>query len=233
MQIFVSTDKMAGLIDSNYNLLPIINRLGVRLGLKDRTIDEVCASNGINTEFFLAIVNTYSNGNFFPQQELLSFSPLQIVDYLRKTHHYYISYELPKIEGLLNQMLTGCENDCPSLKLIHEFFIKYRQELISHIADEEDRVFPYIIKLVEKGIHEPKGYSILNFEKEHTNVDEKLSDLRNLIVKYVEPKYNDNFCNEFLIALDRFETDIKDHARIEDKILVPMILKIEANLPHA
>ncbi len=229
MQIFASTDKLAGLIESNYNLLPIINRLGVRLGLKDRTIDEVCASNGINAEFFLAIVNTYNNGSYFPQQELLSFSPLQIVDYLRKTHHYYISYELPKIEGLLNQMLTGCENDCPSLKLIHEFFIKYRQELICHIADEEDRVFPYIIKLVEKGIHEPKGYSILNFEKEHTNVDEKLGDLRNLIIKYIEPKYNDNFCNEFLIALDRFETDIKDHARIEDKILVPMILKVEAS----
>lgn len=224
---------MASIVHSNYNVLPIINRLGVRLGLKDKTVAEVCESNGINSSFFLAIVNTYANSDYFPQQELLSFSPLQIVDYLRKTHHYYISYELPKIEGLLNQMLTGYENDCPSLKLIHEFFIKYRQELISHIAEEEDRVFPYIIKLVEKGIHEPKGYSILNFEKEHTNVDEKLSDLRNLIVKYVEPKYNDNYCNEFLIALDRFETDIKDHARIEDKILVPMILKIEANLPHA
>lgn len=223
---------MAGLIESNYNLLPIINRLGVRLGLKDRTIGEVCNSIRINATFFLAIVNTYNNRNYFPQQELLSFSPLQIVDYLRKTHHYYISYELPKIEGLLNQMLTGSENDCPSLKLIHEFFIKYRQELVSHIADEEDRVFPYIVNLVEKGIHEPKGYSILNFEKEHTNVDEKLSDLQNLIVKYVEPKYNDNFCNEFLIALDRFETDIKDHARIEDKILVPMILKVEASQPN-
>ncbi len=229
MKIFTTTDKMTGLIESNYNLLPIINRLGVRLGLKDRTIGEVCNSIGINATFFLAIVNTYNNRNYFPQQELLSFSPLQIVDYLRKTHHYYISYELPKIEGLLNQMLTGSQNDCPSLKLIHEFFIKYRQELVSHIADEEDRVFPYIVNLVEKGIHEPKGYSILNFEKEHTNVDEKLSDLQNLIVKYVEPKYNDNLCNEFLIALDRFETDIKDHARIEDKILVPMILKVEAS----
>jgi len=224
---------MAGLVESNYNLLPIINRLGVQLGLKDRTVFEVCDSNRINVSFFLAIVNTYNNGSYFPQQELLSFSPLQIVDYLRKTHHYYISYELPKIERLLTQMLAGCENDCPSLKLIHEFFMKYRQELISHIADEEDRVFPYIVKLVEKGIHEPKGYSILNFEKEHTNVDEKLSDLRNLIVKYVEPKYNDNYCNEFLIALGRFETDIKDHARIEDKILVPMILKVEASQPHA
>lgn len=229
MKIFTTTDKMTGLIESNYTLLPIINRLGVRLGLKDRTIGEVCNSIGINATFFLAIVNTYNNRNYFPQQELLSFSPLQIVDYLRKTHHYYISYELPKIEGLLNQMLTGSQNDCPSLKLIHEFFIKYRQELVSHIADEEDRVFPYIVNLVEKGIHEPKGYSILNFEKEHTNVDEKLSDLQNLIVKYVEPKYNDNLCNEFLIALDRFETDIKDHARIEDKILVPMILKVEAS----
>lgn len=233
MTIFTAAHRMSSLIESNYCLLPIINRLGVRLGLKDKTVGEVCDSNGINASFFLAIVNTYNNGNYFPQQELLSFSPLQIVDYLRKTHHYYVSYELPKIEGLLNQMLTGCENDCPSLKLIHEFFIKYRQELISHIADEEDRVFPYIINLVEKGTLEPKGYSILNFEKEHTNVDEKLSDLRNLIVKYIEPNYNDNLCNEFLIALDRFETDIKDHARIEDKILVPMVLKVEAGLPHA
>jgi regulator of cell morphogenesis and NO signaling len=233
MRIFVSTDKMASLIESNYSLLPIVNRLGVRLGLKDKTVEEVCAANGINASFFLAIVNTYINGNYFPQQELLSFSPIQIVDYLRKTHHFFLSYELPKIEGLLNQMLTGCENDCPSLKLIHEFFAMYQQELIAHIADEEERVFPYVINLFEMGSHMPSGYSILKFEKEHSNVDEKLSDLRNLIVKYVEPKYNDNYCNEFLIALDRFETDIKDHARIEDKILVPMVLKIEESHPNA
>ncbi len=233
MKIFTSTDKMASIVHSNYNVLPIINRLGVRLGLKDKTVADVCESNRINASFFLAIVNTYINSDYFPEEELQSFPPVLIVDYLQKTHLYYINYELQKIEGLLTQMLSDCEGECGSLKLIHDFFRKYQVELINHIADEENRVFPYVLNLIEKGVQDSRGYSILKFEKEHSNVDEKLSDLRNLIVKYVEPKYNDNFCNEFLIALDRFETDIKDHARIEDKILVPMVLKIENRLKNA
>jgi regulator of cell morphogenesis and NO signaling len=233
MKIFTPADKMASIVHSNYNVLPIINRLGVRLGLKDKTVAEVCESNGINASFFLAIVNTYVNSDYFPEEELQSFPPVLIVDYLQKTHQYYINYELLKIEGLLTQMLSDCEGDCGNLKLIHDFFRNYQVELIYHIADEENRVFPYILKLLESKQREPKGYSILKFEKEHSNVEEKLSDLRNLIVKYIEPKYNDNYCNEFLIALDRFETDIKDHARIEDKILVPMVLKIESQLPNA
>lgn len=233
MKIFTPADKMASIVHSNYNVLPIINRLGVRLGLKDKTVAEVCESNSINASFFLAIVNTYVNSDYFPEEELQSFPPVLIVDYLQKTHQYYINYELLKIEGLLTQMLSDCEGECGNLKLIHDFFRSYQVELINHIADEENRVFPYILKLLESKQREPKGYSILKFEKEHSNVEEKLSDLRNLIVKYVEPKYNDNFCNEFLIALDRFETDIKDHARIEDKILVPMVLKIEESHPNA
>lgn len=233
MKIFAATDKMASIVHSNYNVLPIINRLGVRLGLKDKTVAEVCESNSINTSFFLAIVNTYINSDYFPEEELQSFPPGLIVEYLQKTHKYYINYELLKIEGLLNKMLSDCVGECGNLKLIHDFFRKYQVELTNHISEEENRVFPYVLKLIENKQREPKGYSILRFEKEHSNVDEKLSDLRNLIVKYIEPKYNDSFCNEFLIALDRFETDIKDHARIEDKILVPMVLKIESALNHA
>ena len=62
------------------------------------------------------------------------------------------------------------------------------------------------------------------------NVDIKLNDLKNLIIKYIEPVYNENVCNEFLIAMSDFEKDIKDHARIEDKILVPMVISIEKEL---
>jgi regulator of cell morphogenesis and NO signaling len=73
-------------------------------------------------------------------------------------------------------------------------------------------------------------YNIHSFEKEHSSVDIKLNDLKNLIVKYIEPVYNNNVCNDFLINLYRFEKDIKDHARIEDKILIPQVVELEKQL---
>lgn len=110
--------------------------------------------------------------------------------------------------------------------MVDAFYKKYEQELILHINDEEERVFPYVINLAENG-EKPENYSIQSFEKEHTNVDEKLNDLKNLVIKYIKPEYDENICNEFLITLFRFEKDIKDHARIEDKILLPITLDME------
>jgi regulator of cell morphogenesis and NO signaling len=115
------------------------------------------------------------------------------------------------------------------LQMVNSFYQKYKEELIQHIDNEEDNVFPYIEKLVNN--QKPEGnYSTLSFEEEHTNVDEKLNDLKNLIVKYLEPEYDENICNEFLVTLFRFEKDINDHARIEDVILLLQARAIEKRL---
>jgi regulator of cell morphogenesis and NO signaling len=76
------------------------------------------------------------------------------------------------------------------------------------------------------------NYSIQSFEKEHTNVDEKLFDLKNIIIKYLEPNYAHRICNDFLYELFQFERDLTDHARIEDKILVPKVMRIENELKN-
>lgn len=63
MQLFKSSDKLFGLIESNYNLLPVINRFGIRQGFKDKTIAEVFDEKSIKKEFFLALINTYNNSD--------------------------------------------------------------------------------------------------------------------------------------------------------------------------
>jgi regulator of cell morphogenesis and NO signaling len=98
-----------------------------------------------------------------------------------------------------------------------------------HVNEEELDVFPYVTSLVNNKKVSP-NYRIHAFEKEHANVDIKLNDLKNLIVKYIEPVYDNNICNDFLIHLFHFEKDIKDHARIEDKILIPQVVEVEKQL---
>lgn len=223
---FNKTDKMVHLIQTNYHLLPIFHRFGFRLGCGNKTVEQLCEETDIDADFFLTIVNTFQNKNYFPKERLLSFSPLLIIDYLKKTHQYYKKYSLPKIESILHQLLAGIETN-NNMQMIEKFYLDYKKKLLKHIGDEEETVFPYIEKLVNspKDVSEPPLN--LNFEKEHENVDLEIDDLKNLILKYIAPDYDKLICNELIAEIFRFEKDILDHARMEDIILIPQVRKLQ------
>lgn len=229
MNKFSKEHKIIDLVQSNYHLLPVINRFGINLGNKDKSLEKICADRNINVDFFLVIINTFHNKGYFPETEFKSFPPTLIIDYLQKTHQHYIEYIIPKLDSLLKQLIKSNNTEINQLDVIEQFYLKYKEELLSHIDEEEKTTFPYIIDLIKNKRKNPQ-YNIHTFEKEHTNVDIKLNDLKNLVIKYIEPVYDNNICNEFLITLFRFEKDIKDHARIEDKILVPQVVELEKQL---
>jgi regulator of cell morphogenesis and NO signaling len=238
MNQFTSTDKLASVIHANHFLLPVINRFGIKLGFKDKTVEQVCAEQNIDQNFFLAIVNTYTNPGYFPESALISFSPLLIVNYLRKTHQYYFDYFFPEVERRLEKLLGSCQGNCSDLYLIKSFYEKYKDELSKHLREEDEKVFPYVIAITnavanKTALTEPYSkYSIKKFEQEHNNVDQKIFDLKNIIIKYLEPSYNVNYGNELLFAIFRFERDLLDHARIEDKILSRQVQNLEKLLHH-
>jgi len=240
MEIVTSDWKMADVILANHLLLPVIDRFDIALGFGDTTIKEVCRQNNVDTNFFLAIINTFHNEDYFPQKQLLSFSPLLIINYLKKTHNYYLEYVIPSIEVLLDGFLSGYKGKETDLKIIRRFYREYKQEIFSHINEEERIVFPYVLGLLTGSENPEAGsddagkskYSISDFERGHSNIDEKILDLKNIIIKYLDPAYDTKQCHAFLNALFLFEEDLKDHARIEDKILVPKVREIEKALKN-
>ncbi len=233
MSHFTKEDKLAKLIHANHFLLPVINRFGIRLGFNDNTVQSVCQEKGIDVNFFLTITNTFSNKDYFPESELLSFSPMLIVEYLRKTHQYYFNYLFPEVERRLDRVLSDCKENCQDLQLIKSFYEKYKEELSKHIEEEEETVFPYVMAIIKAYENNSKledrflNYSMKSFEKEHTHVDQKIYDLKNIVIKYLKADYDDNHCNAFLFSIFQFEKDLLDHARIEDKILVAKVKELE------
>ena len=133
---------------------------------------------------------------------------------------------LPKLEKLLHKLIESDSSDSNQLIVIEQFYFKYKSELLLHIKEEEEKVFPLVEKMVNNKTYDA-GFNIHSYEKEHSDVDSKINDLKNLIIKYIEPTYDENICYEFLVTLFRFEKDINDHARIEDNILIPQLLEIE------
>ena len=239
MELFNETNKLASVIHKDHTLLPVINRLGIKLGFGDATIKQLCLINNTDVTFFIEIINVFRNENYFSEKKLLDFSVTIVIDYLRKTHIYYLDYVLPDQERLIDLFLLNCQNDCKENELIRKFYNKFRDEFIHHIEFEERHIFPYILNLNECILdpsgtnvfrNEYKGFSIKDFEQEHNDMDEKMFDLENILIKYLPPNYDLNIGNSLLASLFMFEKDMKNHSRIEDKILTPKVRQLEKML---
>lgn len=234
--IITKNIKMADVIHANYFTLSVLNRFGIELGFGDKSVDEVCEKNNVDVDFFLEIVNAFVDKDYFPKKHLQTFSVKLITNYLQKTHDYYHKLKVPEIENLIEEMVDSCYTQKENIVLLKKFFNDYKQELLNHTRREEKIVFPYTLA-IEKAYNSEESdnsvielmetYSIEIFQNEHDNIEEKLFDLRNIIIKYLPQPKNSRLCNKLLYELFNLEQDINDHSRIEEKVLVPKIREME------
>ena len=235
--LFRENTRMSDVIHANYLLLPILNRFDIQLGFGDKSIAEVCASYNVNTGFFLEIINSFHDHDYFPQVQLQSFSLTMILKYIKKSHSFYLEKKIPYIEKLISQLVeTSIESQKQSFRLIEKFFGEYKAELVEHIEYEEQNIYPYVLAIdeaISTGsadqtlIQKIKDHSINKFAEEHSNIEDKLFDLKNLIIKYLPPASDYSLSNILLMEHFRLERDLCDHARIEDKVLIPKVSHIE------
>ncbi|MFB6343495.1 hypothetical protein ACE1ET_17355 [Saccharicrinis sp. FJH62] len=234
---FTEHTKMADVIHRDYRLIPIIGRFGIEYGFGNKTISEVCHDNRINALFFLEIINSFHNHQYFPQEQLQNYPAKLIIKYLSNTHRWYLKDKIPEIQGYIDKMQeTVNEENHKNIKLLNDFFRDYRTELVKHLEEEDKNIFPYVLELEEAVEHaqipphlknELDHEPIEEYERNHEDLEVKLSDLKNLIIKYLPPLLCKELCQKLLTELFRLEADLEDHSRIEDKVLIPKVKLLE------
>ena len=228
--------KLADVINHDYNLIPVISRFGIMLGFGDGSIENICKEKDVNIDFFLTILNTFHDPQYLDRKYLKNFSATLLIEYLQKAHNYYLVNKIPEIECLIDDMANKLEVNKSSHQLLQKFFEEYKEEFIKHIEREEKRVYPYAINLeksVVKGNASPtllsqiREYPINSYEAEHESVEEKLTDLKNIIIKYLPSSDKQQSRYKLLKELAVLEKDLHDHAQMENLILVPKVEVLE------
>lgn len=234
MLLLKENDLLSDAIVSHPDLIPVLARFGILPGLGSATIKEICSSRGIDITFFLAIVNTFLNEGYLPDREIENFSARSIVDYLRKTHIYYLEVLLPKLELLVENLVLSSGSDAERNRILKKYYLVYVDSLRKHINDEETGIFPYSLEAEDVATGNAavisqsfSGFTVASFEGEHFNVENAITDLKNIIVRFLKPDYDIHLCHEFLTWLSMFERDIVNHARIEDHILAGKVRFLE------
>lgn len=219
-RIFTAKDNVIDLINEDYNILPVLSRFSIPLGFGNKTIEDVCNNAGININVFLLVINYILSGNL-DKSDLRHISATDLVDFLHNSHDYFLLYKFPHIrQNLLNALDDSYSDVNP---MITRFFDEYVSQAYEHFEYEERVVFPYIRNL---STGEKSNYSIEEFKKHHDELGEKLSDLKNVILRYYTTSMP-NKMYDVLVDLFNCELDIKSHTIIEDELLTPMVADME------
>ncbi|MBO7630618.1 MAG: hemerythrin domain-containing protein, partial [Bacteroidales bacterium] len=101
--------KFAELMTEDRRLLQLLPRFGIGLGFGDRSVDQVCQMNHVNTDLFLMICEIYSDGGFKPEKHELQYINMgDLLSYLKASHLYYLDERFPHIEEHLQRMIDAC-----------------------------------------------------------------------------------------------------------------------------
>ena len=208
--------KLSDALMSHPSLIPLLNRMDIKLGVGDLSIGEICNQHNIDVKFFLSLINTYLDEEYFPIDAFSDFSVEKTISYLEKTGDFYLKVQLPNIENHFSILIkrSGNENNLFHLK---HFFNDLQNQLKESVIYEKEHIFPLIR---EKRIGQTDKEKLISVNKE---VEEKLDDLLTFFVVYLKGDYDINLCMAVVSTVFSLRKDLSQNNRIRTRILIPLL----------
>lgn len=223
---YSAADKLSYVLQNDYRLLQVMSRFGITLGFGEKTIEQVCRQCGVDTATFLAVMNYVKDGAANYPQDVSDISVPSVLDYLRRTHSYFLDYLFPHIRWhLLNAIDCSVKNEIAFLVL--KFFDEYVEEVRKHMEYEETTVFTYVNNLVEGSrpqLPAERGHLL---SRHNESINSKLRELKKLFIQYYPQTENNERLNSVIISIYQAEEDLSIHCCVEDNIFAPAVHRLE------
>jgi regulator of cell morphogenesis and NO signaling len=235
--MITKTHSVSDIITHNHFLEMVLDRFGIKANEKFQTLEVLSKSKSLELDFLVEILNLFDSEEPFQKDNLNQYSVPVILDYLKRTHKYYLGKRLFEMEHTIQKISQEHVNDLFLSSILNNFFSDYKSELWEHIELEENFLFPHINMLmdaeagkIDKRILQlkMKNFSIGKFMTEHNdNSEMQLHEICG-IIDYLYP--TDNCLCPICIFQKQaagFEKDLKIHALVEDEVLMPKVLALE------
>ena len=216
--------RLSELVDRNFQVLGLLERLGIRGNFGDMTVGEICRSHSMDPATFMMLYNFYIDERFRPSEKMLREASIEdVVNYLHRSHEYYLNVALKSLSDILGKLLSPCSE--AQKKVFRKFYDDYEEELNRHFGFEEEHIMPYVRTLLEEG-YRRKG-SLQSFTDDHNSINEKISDLKSLVMNSLPDECDSSDRMQALYLICSLEYDLDRHTAVEEEVLEPMLEMLE------
>jgi regulator of cell morphogenesis and NO signaling len=165
----------------------------------------------------------------------------RLIERLLATHRRWVFEELPWIDHLLDGVETGRSPE-PAVKGLRRIFNRLRREMIEHLLNEENVLFPAILELERSVLAgsapqwRPFG-SVNNpvkmMEQEHGLAVRLWEEVRKLTRDYTPAEDAVRSMSSLYQELQALDDEVCQHSCLEDQILFPRARRLEQTARRA
>jgi regulator of cell morphogenesis and NO signaling len=204
-----------------------------------RSLHDACAGANVSASELLDRLqrNREQTGN--EDQKWISGSLADLTAHIRDKHHAYVRTAIPRVRELSEKVKAKHQANHPEVATIRDTFQALAQEMIAHMQKEEQILFPYIGALerasqgkgsFETPFFQTVGNPIQAMMREHDGAGDLARQIRQASSGYTAPPDACQSYRELYTLLSEFEADLHQHIHLENNILFPRAVELEAAL---
>ena len=203
MSIIEKETVLSQVLAQHHILIPIVNRFGIRLGVGDKTIKNICDEQDLNIDFILTIMNVYLDESYVSESNLIELDLETIANYFNETIQNYLQSLVPNIEKHLHAFIALSDPKNKELSILLKVFLQFKEELTQHL---------------DKGLQHTGAYP-----------HELLRDIKSILIKHVSGNFNQNLCYAVIFSIGSLESDLIIHNRLRNSILQPKLKQLNSS----
>ena len=222
-------ETVGAIAAADYRKAEVFRKMGIDFCCGgSKTLKQASGEAGISEA---ALKHALQEADKAPASRLQDFSqwdPGFLADYIINTHHRYVKDNAAIISALAQKVAQHHGNAHPELIELAARTGFFLNDLLSHLAKEEETVFPVIKQLAAGGKSQVSLSATINsMEKEHEAAGDDLRFFRSLSDNYSLPP---DACNSYAYLFEKmkeFESDLFLHIHLENNILFPKAIGLE------
>lgn len=158
--------------------------------------------------------------------------------HIREKHHRYVREAIPRTRALADKVTATHGANHTELVEIGKLFAEVGREMIMHMQKEEQILFPYIDALeravnAHASIEPPFFQTVKNpiyaMMQEHDAAGDLVRQIRVLTSGYTTPADACTSFKRLYETLREFEADLHQHVHLENNVLFPRAVELEAS----
>jgi regulator of cell morphogenesis and NO signaling len=194
-----------------------------------QSFSEACIEKGIDA---VQLENEILTATEEPMNEFMNFknwNPVFLSEYIVNTHHKFVLKNLPELVFYTQKIASVHGENHSELVEVADLFVKINAELLQHLKNEEEVLFPAIKDVINTNSTTAKKTIVSEITRmldEHDFAGGAMDEINRITKGYQVPA---DGCNTYRVAfklLEQFEDDLHTHVHLENNILFPKALEL-------
>lgn len=202
-----------------------------------KPIADACAAVGVNLEELSRLLDEAGAKDDSADVDFMKAPLSEVIRHIIDTHHVFTREEMGRIGALLAKVCGKHVGNHPEVLQVGALFRRLCEDLAPHMLKEEQVLFPYILRLeaaAGRGLPPPFApFGTVNnpvrmMMFEHDTAGDLLREIRAAASDFRPPA---DACFSFrtlYAALEEFEQDLHRHVHLENNVLFPRAVELEA-----